>query len=487
MNTVTFIKHLLIMMVGLCLMSCAKKPESDHKPIPEDTLKPFLIDASHADEVQESIDDFLGKGYKGYQYYANPKSCTLPLFDISALDRVSIQKAPSYQGRFISGESLSEFYDAFSADISVGGVYNEFSGEITTNFNKSVLNKRSHSFITSHINQTYYRLVLNDNAPLLHQVKEDLHKLDPNKIWDKYGTHYLKSIYIGGRISFNSYIDRATIQEGYDLKATVEAAYLEIVKGSASAGTVNKSVFDQIVRNREVDVMGGDPAKANNIMDGSGKAADTYNAWSASVPDFMSIADFADNGLIPIYELVVDPQRKAVLQKAWTDYMAHNTAAILKQEPPKPVTKNATFYLQSSDGRYYGKAPYNATYNYYYPTIANKAQKLQFGANAQGLKHNHNITIKTSETFKDTWTGKWSERVYLGAFQLKHWVYYWTKDNAKSNWFIEKAIPAQDEQIYFGDSIRIRNEFFDQYLWPEKDGFLTTKTQPYTWIVEHAK
>jgi hypothetical protein len=120
-------------------------------------------------------------------------------------------------------------------------------------------------------------------------------------------------------------------------------------------------------------------------------------------------------------------------------------------------------------------------------TIADKAQKLQFGGTGKALHSNHNVTIKTSEQFSDTLFDKWSTRVYLGAFQLKHWVYYWTKDNAKTNWYIEKVVPSADDRIRFGDQIMLRNEHFEQYLWPEKDGFLTTKTKPYYWIIEQVK
>ena len=466
------------MLTGICVASCSKKEDPD--PTPE----PLPYEKAHTTQVKNSIEDFLGKGYKGYQFYANPKSCTKPLFDVSDHSVVEIQKAPSYKGRFISGETRSEFYDAFSANISVAGSYDGFSGEITSNFNKSVLSNRSHSFITSHITQTYYRLTLSDTASLLPAVEKDLQTLEPKKLFNRYGTHYLKSIYIGGRISFSSYMDRTKIKQSYDLKATVDAAYLKLVKGSASAETVNKSAFDQIVSNKEIDVMGGDPAKANSIVDGSGEPSSVFNAWAESVPEYMSIADFADGGLVPIYELIGDPQRKATLEKAWNVYMAANTAEILKQPPPAVVTKNAFFYLKSSDGRYYSKAPYNATYAYYYPTIANKAQKLRFGGANEPLRSKHVVTIKTSEQFKDTLVAKWSTRVYLGAFQLKHWVYYWTKDAAKTNWYVEKVVPSSDDKVYFGDQVMIRNEHFDQYLWPEKDGFLTTKTENYVWTIE---
>jgi len=469
----------LLVAVTFCLGACSKKkdPEPDPAPLPYET--------SHAEQVKKSIAGFLGKGYKGYQYYANPKSCTRPLFDLSAPSFVAIQKTPSYTGRFVSGETLSEFYDAFSANIATSGAYNGFSGEITANFSKSVLLNRSYSFITSHITQTYYRLTLTENAPLLTKVEEDLQTLKPHELFDKYGTHYLKSIYIGGRISFNSYIDRTKIEENYDLKAAVDAAYLQVIKGSAAVEAVNQTVLGEVIRNKDIDVMGGDPAKANNIVDGSGHPSDVFNLWSASVPDFMSIADFADDGLVPIYELADDPVRKATLQKAWIDYMTRNTDEVLKQGAAALVKKNSLFLLKSSDGRYFSRAPFNATYQYYYPTIDDKAQKLQFGGSQDALRNGHNVTIKTTEQFKDTLLHKWSKRVYLGAFQLKHWLYYWQKDGAKTNWHIEKVVPSADDRIHFGDQVRIRNEFFNEYLWPEKDGFLTTKQQPYTWTIEH--
>ena len=481
MNRSHWKNFLLTGIIALFLISCSEK--EDPKPKPE----PLPYEKAHAAQVVSSIEDFLGKGYKGYQFYANPKSCTHSLFDVSDHSIVKIQKAPSYKGRFVSGETLSEFYDAFSANISVAGSYDGFSGEITANFSKDVLRNRSHTFIASHITQTYYRLTLPEAAPLLPVVEEDLQTLEPKKLFDKYGTHYLKSIYIGGRISFNSYIDRTKVKQSYDLKATVDAAYLKLIKGSASAETVNKTAFDQVVSNREVDVMGGDPAKANSVVDGSGEPSTVFNAWSESVPEYMSISDFADDGLVPIYELVADSERKKQLVDAWQKYMADNTAEILKQEPPAVVMKNASFYLKTGDGRYYGKAPYNVTYSYYYPTIADKAQKLQFGAAKKPLHSGHNVTIKTTEKFSDSLLEKWSVRVYLGAFQLKHWLYYWTKDSAKTNWYIEKFVPSSDDRVHFGDQIMIRNEHFDQYLWPEKDGFVTTKVEPYVWIIEPAK
>lgn len=437
-------------------------------------------DQVHATQVTKGINEYLGKGYKGYQYYANPESCTSSLFDLSAPNVVDIQKAPSHKERFASGENKSQFFDQFSAGVSAGGSYDGFSGEITSNFEKQVLSDRSISYATAHHTQTYYRLTVLDSAPLKAAVKSDLASLEPVALFDRYGTHYLKSIYIGGRISFSTYIDRSSVSQGFDIKATVTAAFDKVVEGSASSESVNKSDVEHMASNKQIDVMGGDPAEASNITSSKGEPSATYNKWARSVPDYMSIADFADKGLVPIYELVSDPGRRAELEKAWEQYMAAHTDEVLKQKVIA-IKKNSKFKLRSQDGRYFGVAPYNKTYAYYYPTISNKAVTLKFAGNKEVLENNNNVKIKTTEKFKKE---KWSKRVYLGGFKDKKWLYYWTTYGAKTNWFIERVVPATDSKLYFGERVYIKNEHFDEYLAPTGNGFLTTVKKPYEWTIE---
>ncbi|PHS25124.1 MAG: hypothetical protein COA83_06520 [Methylophaga sp.] len=438
-------------------------------------------DPVHAEQVKKGIAEYLGKGYKGYQYYASPESCTFSLFDLTDPAVVDIQDAPKWEGRFASGENKTEFYDEFFAKASVSGVYDGFSGEITSTFNKSTLKNRTHSFATANIAQTYYRLTVLDTAPLKKEVAEDLMQLEANALFDKYGTHYLKSIYIGGRIGFSSFADRSKVTETFNLQATVDASYLEIVKGSASAGTVNKKDIEIVSRNKRIIVKGGDPAKAANVQDGLGEPAESYNAWAASVPDFMSISDIADNGMVPIYELVNDSDRREVLKAAWKVYMEAHTDDVLKEGEAKVITKSDSFRLKGEDGRYYGAAPYVRGESYYYPTIANTGQILQLDSGKEALETGHNVKIKTVEKFD----GSWADYVYLGAFGNKHELYYWiTKGyEAKTNWYIERVVPASDPRIRYGDTVKIRNQDYEQYLTPTPAGYLTTIGVAYTWTI----
>lgn len=438
-------------------------------------------DPAHAEQVKKGIVKYLGKGYKGYQFYASTESCTFSLFDLSDPEVVDIQDTPKWEGRFASGENKTEFYDEFFTKVSVSGVYDGFSGEITSTFNSSTLKNRTHSFATANIAQTYYRLTLLDNAPLKKDVVQDLMQLEPNALFDKYGTHYLKSIYIGGRISFSSFADRSKVTKTFNLQATLDASYLEVVKGSASGGAVDKKDIEIVSRNKRIIVKGGDPAKAGNVQDGSGEPAESYNAWAASVPDFMSISDIADNGMVPIYELVDDVERRAMLETAWKTYMEQHTDDVLKEGEPEVITKTASFKLKGGDGRYYGNAPYDLLSSYYYPIISNTAQMLQFDSGSDELETGHNVNIKTPEVFD----APWADYVYLGAFGNKNNLYYWIRKGyeAKTNWYIDRVVPGSDPRIRYSDTVLIRNQHYDQYLAPAKNDFLTTTDEPYTWTI----
>jgi len=439
-------------------------------------------DPAHAQQITKGIEEYLGKGYRGFQYYANPESCTFSLFDLAGEKHVDIHQTPSWEGRFASGENKTEFYDEFFAKASVSGVYDGFSGEITSNFTKAALKNRAHSFATANIAQTYYRLTVLDSARLKEDVLKDLMNMEPVAFFDKYGTHYLKSIYIGGRISFSSFVDRSKVTENFNIEAAVNASYAEVVKGSASGGSVAKSDIEQVTRHKKILVKGGNPALASNIQDGVGEPSKNYNDWSTSVPQFMSISDIADNGMVPIYELVEDEQRRADLEKAWKPYMEAHTDDVLKEGEPEVIVKNASFMLKSEDGRYFGKAPYDRWSQYYYPTISSTGMELKLDSGDEALETNHNVQIKTTESFD----GSWAEYVYLGAFKLKKWLYYWIPYGAKTNWIVEKVIPSSDPRVRYGDAVRIRNEHFNQYLSPSDDGYLTTIDTLYSWTMLRA-
>jgi hypothetical protein len=155
------------------------------------------------------------------------------------------------------------------------------------------------------------------------------------------------------------------------------------------------------------------------------------------------------------------------------------------QETSKVVYKDSTIKFLAEDGRYIGSASLGKLY--YYAFLGHEAMPHRFGgvANNEPLVHNSNLPIITTERFKDTRFGKWSERTHLGAFSDSNELYYWDQYGSKTNWILEKVDTAKGLEIHYGDEVYIRNEAYgDQYLKPSNDNYLTTRAnERYKWRI----
>jgi hypothetical protein len=473
----------------LLLTACSpeKPPSPDQPPPPPATGgapdQPPLMDQ----RAIQGVNEFLGKGYEGWEYYADPRSILKPLFDVSDLGVVEVQETPSFDETLIYGESRKSYFNQLSASISLSGAYEGFSGEVSGAFSNDVLSASNNVYATNKVVQAYHRLTLKDTAQLLPDVALAIATADPDTLFTTYGTHYLRSVLIGARVSFSSHANTSSVTKNFQMSAAVKAAYLDLVKGEASGGAVDKSDLAQVAGNRHVRVMGGDPAKANAIIDATGNASEDYRQWAESVPDFVSIADFGKGGLVPIYELASTPERRGVLEAAWGRYMLARTNELLLKDPapppaPQAIMKNARVKLRNADDRYLA-ASESAT-RYYYAKMGNTAQVMLLDGGQRPLVHGSALSIKTTEV----WKGKWEERIFLGAFADARQLYYWSDYGSKSNWIVEKANGGQTgDPIHFGDPVVIRNEAYaDQYLSTDKDNYLTTsKSQPpQSWVFE---
>ena len=467
----------------LSLLVAACSPERPAEPPP--TTKPpvgIVLDQRAASGVRE----FLGKGYQGWEYYADPRSVLRPLFDLSDLSVVEVQDAPSFDGTFVYGESRRSYFKQLSASIALAGAYEGFSGEVSGAFSNDVLNSSRNVYATNNAVQAYHRLTLKDTAQLLPEVAQAIATAAPNTLFDTYGTHYLRSVLIGARVSFSSHVNSTRVSSNFQMSTAVKAAYLNLVKGEASGGVVNTNDLAQVAGNRHIRVMGGDPAKANSIIDAGGNVADDYRQWAASVPNFVSIADFGKGGLVPLYELAATPQRRAELETAWGQYMLAKTNPLLLEDPAQPavILKNARIKLRNADDRYLAEAE-SAT-RYYYARMGEKPQVMKLDGGKRPLVHGSSLKIKTTEA----WQGKWRARTYLGAFGDARQLYYWDDYGSKSNWIIEKDSGGQaGDPIRYGEPVRIRNEAYaEQFLRTDRDNYLTTSKEfpVQTWVIEPA-
>ncbi len=453
-----------------------------HDPVIADQPDEALTarwESDHSSVV--GVSEFLGKGYRGWQYYANPRSVTVPIFDVGDRRHVRLQQAPSVDARVFSGSSRQEFVRSLSVNVGVSGSHGLFSGEFEASFSSDGRSKTTSEFAVSDEVHTYYRLSLVDDVPMLPGVIDDLSIMEPVALFEKYGTHVLRSVFVGARVAFSSWADTSVVSQRFDMSASVKASYAAMVRGEAGAAGVDAADLEQVSRNSQTRIEGGAPELAAPLL--AGGTPEAHARWAASIAENPSIADFDLGGLVPIYELA--PEDRAVeLRAAWDEYMAEHVGADPEEDDPGPpaVHRNSTFRLVSADGRSVGATEHHWGWAYRYAKLVSGGVNHRFGGDGEPLVSGNIVSIKTTEAMEGGWTGMNK----LGAFADKTELYYWYYYDSKSNWFIEKVGDPSDAQIRFGDKVQIRNEFYgEQYLTPHTNNFLTTssKGQPHQWTI----
>lgn len=455
-------------------------------------------DVNNTEIKSQIANRYLGRGYKGWEYYARARSVTLPLFDFSDSSKfenyIDFVDTPSYSNQFIRGKSEKNYFNNLSASVGLKFPYEGFAFEVNSSFNWTTDSTTTREYFNYSECINRYRLTLKRKPPLLAEVKEDFIKLSANQLFDKYGTHYLSSVLIGGRISFLSHIDTSKLTDiqKVHLDGSIKAAATESIKSESTASVTNdnKSVVDEAKTNRIMSVEGGDPLKAAPIIDKStGEIAKAYDEWANTLnqPQYLSISDFVSDGLRPIFELAVDADapidRQKELEKEWGTYLKKRTGTIVDAVPPQPVMKSDSIKLAAQDGRYLSYS--KSGMSYYFARLAPDSVLHNLGGANECLVDGSNVNLITTEPFKDNFWGDWSKRTWLGAFATDRELYYWNSYGSKTNWIFERVDTSTGREIHYGDEVYIKNEEYDQYLVPYKDGYVTTrKGEKYKWIIK---
>lgn len=210
--------------------------------------------------------EYLGKGYRGYGYYADPQSCTKQIFDLAAKNAWAAQKTEGFMRRMVSGKTRTEYFNKFSSNINLTGGCSGFTATVTATFSTEVLQKNTVEYATLLDTVRYYRVTLGI-ANLTPEAQSAIDTMTAPDLFDRYGTHYTRSIYLGARVSYSSYLDHQETTSQTDVGATLKAEYLKLV-GGGGGDDEHKAEREQVARNAHLSVLGGNPGVAPSVGGG---------------------------------------------------------------------------------------------------------------------------------------------------------------------------------------------------------------------------
>lgn len=418
--------------------------------------------------------EWLGHGYKGYQCYADLESKTpYPVYDMSNVQALfdDINKG-SYET--YEATSKSEYYNQRFAKLKATGNYEMYSATVTANFEESTLRSCNVTIGTAVRIQKNYLLTVPDNTPLDKSFVSDLLKLTPEKLFDKYGTHVLKSFIVGARYEASSYLEDDKTENKSKAAASLSGGLKLVFNMDVDGGSENKEA-EQTVKGRAV------------IKSYGGGMEKDYTDWFAHLQarlqdkKYVAIAAFEDDSLMPLYEVLEDNDpRKAVLKSKFNEYMAAHAAPImLEPDPLKPSSPAATalkyndqFMLQTEDGNYVvsyaGPGSFGRPVPCYPMLRKAEGVRLYFSGEKTGdVDLGKHVYIRTTEkTLK--------EDNYLGRF-LDSEAYYSFKGRDEEKWVVKKKKAGADsDHLFYGDLVEISMLDWPDYLLCQYGDYLST-------------
>lgn len=323
--------------------------------------------------------DILGYGYNATGEYANSNSSGYQVID---LEKFKNEQA----GRLITDNVFSQEYleeygenaEAYSKMVStkVGATagFSLFKKLISVTFSSSVSNTTTNKFDAKYIYGSYNLLIkqrrfrFNATPALLSdyltpEFSSDLQNNSPAQIVNDYGTHVAVDIYTGAKLDvmFQSETTNQSREKAarVGVKVGVKSIFDANVDNDVDTSESNKNFS----RKLSFKTRGGDPSKSLvgelNLDQANPKI--NISSWqNSSTPTNAVLVEFGSNGLIPLYEFIKDPVKKAQLKAYIDQYLIDNqvkldytnTANLVNGNFVRNPATNQIFFMFENKLRY---------------------------------------------------------------------------------------------------------------------------------------
>lgn len=270
--------------------------------------------------------DILGYGYDVFGDYADQASkkkyCLFNYSNFKTVNGITEYTAPQYvilermskhKIGSIKGESIRAYIkdQSASAGLDVEGMC--FSSSVNASFGKSSSSSERNYYYTYRDANAKWRISFDERdlqklkEILDTQFKEDLAEMEPAKLFDLYGTHYIASAYLGGRADFSSVSVITSNVKTSDIAVAVEASY-KIVSANASISEKHQQTLSNAKTITKLTFTGGNSEYPNDMSN-----QNAYKLWADGIAETPVLCDFDENSLKPIWDFCENAERKSIL------------------------------------------------------------------------------------------------------------------------------------------------------------------------------
>jgi len=277
--------------------------------------------------------DSIGMGYDVFGgFVASPRSTTAQLFELGSHEDFEISEGSYVKPKTVhvqtlqeggivrtEGKTSSEYQADRAAKAGLTGSYGFFSGSLDAEFTSNERRCVSYNFVsqTDRFHKYLLSLPADDALAALVRadVRTDLDGLPPERLFKRYGTHFLRSLIIGATSVYSSATNTSEYSSRISAKVALELQYKVLTNSlSGKLSDEEKQAVSQINSSShlEIFVQGGSAEFASEILEGR------YEPWVQSIGKNMAFVGLNTNSLQPIWALCAG-RRREELASAYAD------------------------------------------------------------------------------------------------------------------------------------------------------------------------
>lgn len=320
----TSITIVLLLFLAL-IIGCDEENSTEPDPDPTENLLPGV--------------SYMGHGYNVFGDYAKSEYVKSTLFKYDNYQTVNVSgksyNIPSDIEYTIVNESdfkrtyglnSYEYRESMSINASLSGSYSFFRMSVTNNYNEEHYKSNYKAFCTIQNVIKKWKLTLPYTdfvalkSMLTNEAVSDLANLAPDLLFNKYGTHFIAELIIGARADYNTCVSKS--EETSSIKNNFHACAEASFKKKSGSGDFN------IVTEQQLQIFQANSYENLKVAGGKSEYGSyifqtgNYEKWIESIDnnENLTISDFTENSLVPIWELCADNTRKTELSFAFESY-----------------------------------------------------------------------------------------------------------------------------------------------------------------------
>lgn len=288
----------------------------------------------------QPLNNPIGKGYNvatgKYADLSDVKDFVLDFDKLSKASYIENNKDQTESYRTMSGLNINEYAHSFQSHLSLSYSGLAFSGSMQSNFSFSKASYASTSFASIHYYIRKGIIKIRDSRNRVDTLKNYLAEdfkaainnatMTPQQLFDAYGTHLITGCYTGGRHEYNLQINLKKVNSSMSFGAMVQASYKSgFASASMSASFQSETDKASFESNKTISVhfVGGGNTSGNPETNNG------FVKWRNSITeDNAQFYDFAEHGLLAIWEFADKQSRRDELEKVYLEILKANQQSI---------------------------------------------------------------------------------------------------------------------------------------------------------------